>query len=160
MDAKAQAVYAAIWTEGLDDLPYRVLEAAFRKTLRECLYWPIKVANIREHVDRTKKAALPEEAVLAWEKVLAIRREHFNPDFPQYLTRAVAMLPERVQRAARASGIFQEVSDPDQIHVWGKKRFIESYVNWNEIEENEFPLPDGEIKNLMIEFAKTKALPE
>ena len=49
--------------------------------------------------------------------------------------------PERVQRAARAAGVFQEVCDPDQLHVWGKKRFIESDLAWEEIEENQLRQP-------------------
>ena len=58
-------------------------------------------------------------------KVLAIRREHFNEDFPEHCTRALATLPERMQRAARASGIFQEVSDPTRF-MCGAKSVLSS----------------------------------
>jgi hypothetical protein len=64
-----------------------------------------------------------------------------------------------VQRAARAAGIFQEVSDLDQLHVWKKKVFLESYMRWDELEENQFLLPDGEIKNLLADLGQAKGLP-
>jgi hypothetical protein len=159
LDAETQAVYKAIWLEGLCDLSPEVLLASFRKTLRGCPYWPIKVADIRKHVDRVKQAALPEEASEAWQRVLAIRRNHYNPDFPQHLARALAELPERIRRAARAAGVFQEVSDPDQLHVWGKKRFIESYLASEALEQDQYLLPDGEIKNLLAQLSRAKALP-
>jgi hypothetical protein len=135
-----------------------ILESLFRKALNSCKFFP-KVSEILEPLQAVKKAALPEEASEAWQKVLSIRREHFNPDLPRYLDRALTGLPERVQRAARAAGVFQEVSDPDQLHIWAKKRFIESYLAWEEIEEGQFLLPEGELKNLLAGFAATKAMP-
>jgi hypothetical protein len=134
------------------------LEALFKKAFRKCKFFP-KVSEILEPLRTVKEAAAPEEASEAWQKVLAIRRDHLNSDFPDYLRRAVSALPERVQRAARAAGAFQEFSDLDQLHIWAKKRFIESYLRWEEIEENQFLLPDGELKNALIDLAQTKALP-
>jgi type III secretion system FlhB-like substrate exporter len=45
------------------------------------------------------------------------------------------------------------------LHAWGKKRFIESYLAWEEIEENQLLLPDGDLKNLLAGVAAAKALP-
>jgi len=146
------------WLEAFGGMDAATLEPLFRKAIRSCKFFP-KVSEILEPLQAVKKAALPEEASEAWHLVLSIRREHFNPDFPRHLARAVAALPERVQRAARAAGVFQEVSDSDQLHVWGKKRFIESYLAWEEIEENQFLLPDGDLKNLLAGLAAAKALP-
>jgi hypothetical protein len=136
----------------------RTLESLFKKAIKTCKFFP-KVSEILAPLETVKQAALPEEASEAWQRVLAIRREHYNPDIPQYLARAVRNLPERIQRAARAAGVFQEVSDPDQLHVWRKKRFIESYLAWEEIEENQFLLPDGEFKDALSALAEAKALP-
>jgi hypothetical protein len=147
-----------LWLEAFGELDPLTLESLFKKALKTCKFFP-KVSEILAPLETVKKAALPEEASEAWQRVLAIRREHYNPDFPQYLARAVRALPERVQRAARAAGIFQEVSHPDQLHVWGRKRFIESYLAWEEIEENQFLLPDGEFKDALSALAEAKALP-
>lgn len=152
------APLVAIWIEHLSEHSPEVLQPLFRKALSTCKFFPT-IAEFVGPLQAVKQAALPEEAGDAWQKVLAIRREHFNPDFPRYLTFAISRLPERVQRAARASGIFQEVSGLDQLHVWCKKRFIESYLAWEEIEENRFLLPDGELKNALLGLANTKALP-
>lgn len=136
-----------------------MLEAAFRKTLQSCKYWPIKVADIREHIDRTKQTALAEAADLEWQRVLALRRAYWNPDFPGGFTRGMPRLSERTQAACRAAGVFREVSEPDQLHVWRKKRFIESYLAWEALEQDQFLLPDGELRNLLSGLAETKVLP-
>jgi hypothetical protein len=140
-------------------LPNNVLEAAFRKTLHTCKFWPIKVADIREHINRTKETAAAEAADLEWQRVLTIRREHFNPDFPRHLACAVAELPERVQAACRAAGVFRDFETVEQLHTWAKKRFIESYLASEMLEQNQFLLPDGQLKNLLSDLAKTKAIP-
>jgi hypothetical protein len=47
----------------------------------------------------------------------------------------------------------------EALHVWAKKKFIESFTRWDEAGESQNLLPDGEIKNLLTEFAQAKALP-
>src|SRR5258708_11359520 len=66
LDAKTQAVYCSLWLEGLNDLSPGVLLAAFRKTLRECAYWPVKVADIRKHVSHAESNATDEAAEESW----------------------------------------------------------------------------------------------
>jgi hypothetical protein len=68
-------------------------------------------------------------------------------------------LSERVQSACRASGVFREVSEATELHVWAKKRFIESYLAWEALERDQYLLPDGELKNLLASCAETKAFP-
>jgi hypothetical protein len=152
------APLVSIWTEELSAHPPDVLGPLFRKALRTCKFFPT-LADILEPLQSVKQAALPEEAGEAWQKVLAIRRKHYNPDFPRHLACAMAELPERVQRAARAAGVFREFESTDDLHTWAKKKFIESYLNWNELEENQFLLPEGEMKNLLSGVAARKALP-
>lgn len=159
LDANTQAVFLAIWLEGLADLSPAVLLAAFRKTLMECAYWPVKVADIRRHVSHAESNATGEAAQKAWQRVLEIRRVHWNPDIPGPFDRALAALPERIRQAARASGVFRDVESADDLHVWAKKRFLESFIAYGELEQEQFLLPDGEIKTLLAEFAESKALP-
>lgn len=147
-----------LWLEAFGGMDPATLEPLFREALKSCKFFP-KVSEILAPLETFKQAALPEEASDAWQRVLAIRREHYNPDFPGYLARAVRGLPERVQRAARAAGIFQEVYAPDQLHIWAKKAFLESYLRWDELDEGKFLLPDGELKSALSAIAETKALP-
>lgn len=138
--------------------PVESLAPLFRKAFATCKYFPTP-AEVLEPLQSVKQAALPEEANAAWQKVLAIRREHYNPDLPQYLSRALAKLPERVQRAARAAGVFREHETIEALHVWAKKAFLESYARWNELEESQFLLPDGELKEMLSVMALTKSIP-
>jgi hypothetical protein len=159
IDATAIGVYQALWEEGFEDLSYGVLEPAFKKTLRECKFWPVKVADVREHVSNTEEIAISQAAELEWQRVLDLRRRYFNPDMEGGFSRGMPKLSERVDRAARASGVFTiQNCEPEAIHVWAKKRFIESYVAWTELEHDQFLLPDGEIKNLLAGVAKAKQL--
>ncbi len=160
LDAKTQAVYCSLWLEGLSDLPPPVLLAAFRKVLKEAVYpWPVKVADIRKHVAKAETTATGEAAQRAWERVLEIRRVHWNTDIPGPFNRALAALPERIRQCARASGVFRDVESADDLHVWAKKRFLESFAAYGEREQDAFLLPDGEIKNLLADFSTAKALP-
>jgi hypothetical protein len=163
LNAKTQGIFASIWRDGLGDLPLDVLLAAFQKTLRECAYWPVKVADIRKHVSKAKEIATANTAERAWQRVLEIRRLDWSPDIPGPFHRALAGLSERVRHAARAAGVFREFTESEfengALHTWAKKRFIESFHAWGELEQSKFLLPEGETKKLLIEFAETKALP-
>jgi len=153
-------VFEAIWQEGFEDLSYSVLEAAFRKALGTCKFWPVKVADIRENVDRVHETAVSEAADLEWQRVLDLRRMYWSPDMPGGFSRGMPKLAERVDRAVRASGVFKlQDCEPEALHVWAKKRFIESYLAWAELEQEQFLLPDGELKDLLAGVAETKALP-
>jgi hypothetical protein len=159
LDAKTQAVYRAIWLEGFADLSPEVLRAAFQKTLRESVYWPVKVADIRKHVTSAASNATDEAAEKAWQRVLDIRRVQWSPDAPGGFYGQPPRLPERVAQAARAAGVFRDHESIESLHVWAKKRFVESFTAYGEMEQDKFLLPDGEIKNLLAEFSETKALP-
>ena len=162
LDAKTQAVYCSIWLDGLSDLSPGVALAAFRKTLRECPYWPVKVADIRKHVTHAVSRSTDEAGEKAWERVLEIRRTVWNPDIPAPFNRALACLSERVKQAARAAGIWRDFTESEwesgALHTWAKKRFFESFNSWGEREQDKFLLPEGEVKKLLIEFSETKSL--
>ena len=163
LDDDAQAVYRSIWLEGLADLSPAVLLAAVRKTLRECLYWPIKVADIRKHITHAIQNETSDAAEMAWHQVLEIRRVHWNPDIPGPFNRAVARLTERVQQAARAAGVWRDFTASEYengaLHTWSKKRFFESFNAWGEREQNQFLLPEGEVKKLLISYSESKSIP-
>jgi len=152
-------VFLTLWTEGFADLSDAVLEAAFRKTLKTARFWPVKVADVLEHVSRAETNATDEAAEKEWSRVLDIRRRLWNPDIPGPFDRAVAALPESTRRAARASGVFRDHETVEALHVWAKKKFVESFTRFFEAGEEKNLLPDGELKNLLADVSTTKALP-
>lgn len=135
-----------------------ILERLFSRALRACKFFP-KVAEILEPLESAEKNATPEAAEEAWEMVVDIRRRYWNPDIPGPLDRATARLSERVRQAARAAGVFRDFESVEALHTWAKKRFVESFAAYGDLERDGFLLPDGEIKNLLSGFAQTKMLP-
>lgn len=147
-----------LWLEAFGGMDAQTLESLFRKTLKTCRFFP-KVAEILEHISKAESNATNEAAEQAWQRVLEIRRVSWNPDIPGPFDRAMAALPERIRQAARASGVFRDVASADDLHVWAKKRFLESFTAYGEREQDAFLLPDGEIKNMLADFSARKALP-
>ena len=78
---------------------------------------------------------------------------------PGGFPRGTPELSPRIERAARAAGVFRDHETVEALHVWAKKKFIESFTRWDEAGESQNLLPDGEIKNLLTEFGQAKALP-
>jgi hypothetical protein len=149
--------FVDLWVFALSDLEPAVLDAACKRAMQTCKFFPTP-AEIREHIDRTKEIALAEAADLEWQKVLDLRRVYWNPDIAGGFSRGMPKLSARVAAAARAAGVFREVSDSKQLHVWGKNRFIESYLAWEALEQDQFLLPDGELKDALTGAAR-KLLP-
>jgi hypothetical protein len=159
LNDEAVGVYTALWCDEFRDLPATVLESAFRKAIRACRFWPVKIADILEQVEHAKETATCEAADRAWERILELRRRFWNPDMPGGFSRGMPTLSPRIERAARAAGVFRDHETVEALHVWAKKKFIESFTRWDEAGESQSLLPDGEIKNLLAEFAQAKALP-
>jgi hypothetical protein len=147
-----------LWGEAFADLSSEVLAAAFAKTLRTCRFFP-KVADVRAAIDAATQNARQEAAELAWQRVLDLRRLHWNPDLPDRLSRELARFPEQIRQAARAAGVFRDFESVEALHTWAKRRFIESFNSWAELEQDRYLLPDGEIKWLFADVAATKSLP-
>jgi hypothetical protein len=154
-----------LWSEAFAGIDAAILERLFSRALKTCKFFP-KVSEILDPLESAEKAAAPEAAEEAWSRVSEIRRVHWNPDIhrrdpniPTPFERATAALSERVQQAARAAGVFRDFESVEALHTWAKKRFIESFIVWGEVEQDKFLLPDGEVKSLLAGFAKLKALP-
>jgi hypothetical protein len=147
-----------LWLEAFAGMDADTLESLFKRAFRTCRFFP-KVSEILEPLRKAKETAAPEAADLEWQKVLALRRQHYNPDIPQHLALHVRGLSERTQTACRASGVFRDFETTEQLYTWAKKRFVESYLAWETLEQDQFLLPDEELKNLITEAARSKALP-
>jgi len=119
----------------------------------------VKVADIRKHVASAETNAANLAVEECWERVLELRRVYWNPDMPGGFSRGMPRLSPRVAQAARAAGVWRDFPTTEALHVWAKKRFVESFIAWGETQQDKMLLPDGEIKNLLAEYAETKALP-
>jgi hypothetical protein len=79
-----------------------------------------------------------------------------SPDFSPKNPRPIS---ERTQRAINAAGGLDFIRECDaEALTWARKRFLESYVRWGELQQDQFMLPDGEVKSLFAEAAQ-KLLP-
>lgn len=143
-------VTETLWLEGFDDLSYEVLEAAFRKALKVCKFWPVKIADIREHVTHAEENAAHLEAEQKWQQVLTYAQST-SPDYPSRPMK----FKEQTAATIRAAGGLDWIRDcPLDDLQWAKKRFIEAYVTWKALEKNQFLLPEGEVKNLIASHAQ------
>jgi hypothetical protein len=147
-----------LWLETFGGIDPAVLDRLFNRALKTCRFFP-KIAEILEPLQKAEETAVPQAAENAWEQVLDLRRLYWNPDIPGELSHRLAQLPERVQQAARAAGVFREFESVEGLHVWAKKRFIESFIAYGELERDQFLLPNGQIKNLLADLGQAKALP-
>jgi hypothetical protein len=148
-----------LWQEQLGAIEAETLVRLFERAMRTCKFFP-KIADILEPVQRVKETGTAAAAEEEWQSVLDLRRRYWNPDMPGGFSRGMPRLSERVRRAANASGIFKlQDCESEAIHVWGRKRFVDSYIAWDELQQDQFLLPDGELKNLLTGVAETKALP-
>ena len=139
-----------------------ILERLFNRALDTCKFFP-KVSDILEPLATAEATAVPEAAEEAWQIVVDIRRRYWNPDIPGPFDREVGKLSDRVRQAARAAGAFRDFTAHEwgsgALHTWAKKRFVESFIAYGELEQDQFLLPEGEIKNLLAGAAQAKALP-
>ena len=84
---------AALWSEGLSDVPTEALEPAFKATLRTSRFFPT-VADIRSHVESAEDSRVEDE----WQNVLEYALRYVYPDMG---VRAPAPLPPDVDRRKR-----------------------------------------------------------
>lgn len=147
-----------LWLEQLGGIEPAALQRLFERAMRTCKFFP-KVAEILEPLQGTEKQAAPQAAEQAWERILEIRRTRWSPDAPGGFYGGKPKLSERTWQAARAAGVFQDFESVEGLHTWAKKRFIESFIAWGELEQDKFLLPEGEIKTLLAECSEAKALP-
>lgn len=148
-----------LWLEAFKGIDPVILEKLFIRAFRRLKFFP-KTSEILAPIYETKELVTPEEAENAWHEALKIRREHWNPDIPQHLDAALAKVPERNRRAMRAAGIFRDFEELEALHVWAKKRFIDSYLAFSELEEWQTLIPDGTFKEMFTAMAEFKMLPD
>lgn len=154
----------ALWTEAFGDLSNERLEAAFRKTLAACKFWPIKVADVRGHVEDLGKKEFSLKAEAAWQQLLDWVRVHYHPNLG--IDRRAPQLDAATWHSAKAAGGIRLLySCASEDLVWRKKEFIAYYTSVHETGKAEYLLTDAESRKLLAEIrsggpAPTKLLKE
>jgi hypothetical protein len=156
-DKKLETTDYEIYKKLLRDISPAVLDKAFEKAASVCKFFP-KPGEIREHVEKAKEIATDQAAGMEWERVLDYRRLYWSPDAPGGFYRGMPKLSERTQHACRAAGVFREQESIEALHVWAKKRFVDSFIAWDKLEQSKFLLPDGEIKKLIAKASEQKTV--
>ena len=152
---KERAVLFRTWKDGFADVEPGRLKAAFIACLRSHVFKTMPtIGDVRQHLSRAETNASEEEAAERWEIVAYAVK--LSPDYPD---RNPPCISERTQRAINAAGGLDFIRDCDaEALTWARKRFLESYIRWGELQQDQYLLPDGEIKNLLAEAAQ-KLLP-
>jgi hypothetical protein len=142
LDEMALQGYQQLWESAFAGLGVEALTGAFNRTLRECKFMPA-VADVLSHVESVKASAREELAERKWQQVLEYIRLHYNPD----LSSAGPKISEHTLSAIRAAGGLAYLSEcqPEE-KQWARKRFIEAYMRWEELQRDYALLPEGDSK--------------
>jgi hypothetical protein len=153
LDADSLSAYVSLWLEAFADLPADVLEGAFKRTLATCKFWPVKIADVREHIEYAEDSRAEDE----WHALLEYCEKFVYPDAPMRGPR----LPADIAHAAGAAGGLRKLQRcPTDDLVWAKKRFIEDLTRHRKTGEIAELLPSSELRELLEAAAPRFALPE
>jgi hypothetical protein len=143
---------AALWSEGLSDVPTEALEPAFKATLRTSRFFPT-VADIRSHVESAEDSRVEDE----WQNVLEYALRYVYPDIG---VRGPAPLPPDIDHAVRAAGglHYLESCPTDELQ-WAKKRFIEDLTRQRKRVNIAAYLPESPLGRMLRANAPRVALP-
>jgi hypothetical protein len=153
LDADALSVYASLWLEGFADLSDEVLEAAFKKTLATCKFWPVKIADVREHVESAEDSRTEDE----WQRLLEYCRRHVNADLG--MAHAPKLPADIAHAADSAGGLFYLESCPTDELQWAKKRFAEDLARQRKAGDIAACLPDSPLGKQLEATAVRFTLP-
>jgi hypothetical protein len=155
------AALVSIWIEELAGYPAEKLVGMFRHVLRTWKpeygkTFPV-IADVLEPLDAAAENELQGRADLEWQKLLDYIRRYYWADGPWQ--HKAPKLPEKVRVSCNAAGGFawlNECSRDDL--VWAKKAFVESYITWEEMNKDQWLLPEGTLRNLLLEASSERAL--
>jgi hypothetical protein len=156
LNAKEQAVYCATWEEGFADIDAGRLKAAFVACLRSHTFKTIPtLGDIRQHLQKAEHNAIEEQAAQKWDGVVGYA-ERLSPDICEKNPRRIS---EQTRRAINAAGGLDYIRECDMESLqWARKRFVEAYVRYAELRQDEYLLPPGEARNLLAACAAEKSV--
>lgn len=139
-----------LWVSALADLEPQILEAACRRAMQICKFFPTP-AEIRAAIERPEAMALQLEAENAWHRTLCWISRYYHPDLG--IDRNAPELAPQMIHALRAAGGFRWIEEcSDEKLVWVKKAFLADYQVISEIGRVEHLLSDGRAKEILAQL--------
>jgi hypothetical protein len=171
--AQASAI-AALWRDGFEDVAVDRLRAAFVACLRTHSYKNIPtVGDVRQHLLKAETNTSQFEAEQRWSRVREYLRLYYSadgiqikryiPDCPHRgcdCPSAAPRITPRSDHAIRAAGGLEWINECSLEDLqWAKKRFIEDYIVWGEMDKDQFLLPEGPIREQFSRLADMSTAP-
>jgi hypothetical protein len=151
-----------LWVSALVDLEPEVLDAACRKAMQTCKFFPTP-AEIRGAIERAESEGFELKAEAEWQKLLAWVHANYFPDgltvAGTYQTTNIRphapRLSQATEHAAKAAGGFSylERCDADQL-PFCRRAFLAAYRNVHETGQVEHLLGDGEAKRIFEQLCE------
>lgn len=141
---------ATIYAEALSDLSAEQVDAACRKAIQTCKFFPT-IAEIRDQLDKAAEKAFELEAQDQWEKALAWVEQNFFPD--RGVREGAPWLPAATMHAVGAAGGIRWIATcPQKELVWCRNHFLAAYKNVHETGQVEHLLSDVAAKKFVAKF--------
>jgi hypothetical protein len=141
----------SLWLESFADLSDDVLEAAFKRTLATCKFWPVKIADVREHIDQADAKGRELEADQEWENALRVATEFWHPEIGLYQN-APRLSPAAWHALKSAGGLSHVFNCSREDLQWARKRFVAAYTLIHETGQVEHLLGAGEAKRILAQI--------
>jgi hypothetical protein len=156
-------VMVNLWVKVFADVAPHKADAAFDKAEKKLKFWPAP-AEVLGFVSTAENKMDQEQAEQKWQQVRDYIRIYYSPDIPPRdhdledgRKQNAPRITERTQRAINAAGGLAYLSNCDRESLqWAKKKFIEQYIRYGELQKDEHLLPDGKVRELLADVASTK----
>jgi hypothetical protein len=128
--------FVDLWVSALTDLPPDVLDAACRRAMKSCKFFPTP-AEIRAGIDRAEAGASEIEAQHAWQRVLEFSERG--------VWSKVKMLTTRERHALRVVGGSDAIAHCDKYEdlKWRQRDFVAAFLRFEQVEVSLGLLSDG-----------------
>jgi hypothetical protein len=148
--------FVELWISAVSDLDPRTLDAACRRTIQVCKFFPTP-ADVRGQIDQAVAKGFELEAECEWQKLLSWVRQYVFPDTG--VSHNAPRLAAAVEHAAKAAGgfFYIERCSEDEL-VWCRKNFLAAYKNVHETGQVEHLLSSTEAKKILAGLASRPAL--
>jgi hypothetical protein len=142
--------FVELWVSAFLDLAPDALEAACRRAMQTCKFFPTP-AEIRTHIENANGNGAALEIEEAWSRALDWVQQYFHPDLG--VTRGAPELPAAIQHAMRAAGGMRWLdSCPASELQWAKKRFVEDFTRIHETQQSEHLLTRPEARRILSDL--------
>lgn len=113
-------------------------------------------AHVRAQIDTARENLTMVKAQIAWETTLDWIRRWYRPDCRDMKVKPLEEIAFRCLTAAGGPSHVAECSLEDL--VWAKKRFIEAYLSFSQLQADQHFLPGSEAKQILQGLAPEESV--